>query len=691
MNNKIIDVDILEESKQCFLDYAKEVLEDRAIPSAQDGLLRVHREILWTMNQILKMDNSSNYKKSASIVGSTLASSYFHGDASCYSAMCKLSLPFLMRYPLVDGKGSLGTQESNDMQAASRYTNARPSKIADLMFLDYQKNIVDVKPTYNNEYYEPIVLPSLFPNAICNGRQAIGVSMAHNSLPNNLTEVCNGIIAYIKNNNNISIDELMKYIPGPDFPLGGVVINEKDIKTAFESGKSSVSLKIRGDYFIEDNKIIFTSIPYRTVRSHIREQINKNVEEIGKYFSDFNDESSVGENRLVFTLIDKNLQEEALACLFKNTDLQTSCSYNMNFIVNGSPKLCSMIDLIQEYVNHQNSVLIRAAEFDKEKAEKRVHILEGLLIALKDIDKVIELIRASKDKKEARSVLMQYLNIDEIQANSILDMKLSRLTKLDEEDLKKELEEKMLIIEECKKTIEDSDYRNKKLISKIEKMRDKYGDARRTRLENITIVKEKKAKKEIPSTPVKISYNNGSLKIVKRANKNDIIIESSLDSNLAIFTNKGMCYKLPVIKINSSMQSIKSLIKMEPKEEVLFVIDFKTKGTLLFVTKQGMVKKTNIKEYNTTRSGKSIKLKDKDLVATISLLDNNNNKQYLQLETKEYLLTFSISDISPTGKIGLGVKGIKLHENDEVISSELIVKVDSKILGKRNQVGRKKK
>lgn len=689
MNNKIIDVDILEESKQCFLDYAKEVLEDRAIPSAQDGLLRVHREILWTMNQILKMDNSSNYKKSASIVGSTLASSYFHGDASCYSAMCKLSLPFLMRYPLIDGKGSLGTQESNDMQAASRYTNARPSKIADLMFLDYQKNIVDVKPTYNNEYYEPIVLPSLFPNAICNGRQAIGVSMAHNSMPHNLIEVCNAIIAYIKNN-KITIEELMTYIKGPDFPLGGTIINEKDIKEAFESGKSSTSLKIRGDYFIEDNKIIFTSIPYRTVRSHIREQINKNVEEIGKYISDFNDESSVGENRLVFTMIDKNLQEEALACLFKNTDLQTSCSYNMNFIVNGSPKLCSMIDLIQEYVSHQNSVLIRAAEFDREKAEKRVHILEGLLIALKDIDKVIELIRASKDKKEARLVLMQYLNIDEVQANSILDMKLSRLTKLDEEDLEKELKEKLAIIEECRKTIENNDYRNKKLISKIEKMRDKYGDARRTKLENVTIIKEKKTKKEIPSTPVKIAYSNGSVKIVKRANKNDVIIESSLNSNLAIFTNKGMCYKLPVIKINSSMQSIKSLIKMEEKEEILFVIDFEAKGVLLFVTKQGMVKKTNIEEYNTTRSGKSIKLKDNDLISTISLLDDNK-KQYLQLETKEFLLTFSISDISPTGKIGMGVKGIRLHENDEVISSELIVKIDSKNLGKRNQVGRKKK
>ena len=609
-------------------------------------------------------------------------------DTSVYDAACRLSLDYIMRYPIIDGQGSFGSTDG-DGAAAMRYTEMRPSKIMELITEDVKKNTVDMTPTFDEEDLEPKVLPGLFPNLLCNPINGIAVSESCNFVPNNLTEVCNGIIAYILNN-NISLEEIMQHIKGPDFPLGGTIINEKDIYDAYKNGKTSNTLRIRGDYIIEDKKIIFTSIPFGSNRSKIKEQINKSVNLLEGLVVDFNDESNRDGISIIFELESEEKAEDALKVIFKETDLEKTCPINNICLVNGVPKQLSLLQLIQEYVNHQNSVLIRAAEFDKEKAEKRVHILEGLLIALKDIDKVIELIRASKDKKEARSVLMQYLSIDEIQANSILDMKLSRLTKLDEEDLKKELEEKMLIIEECKKTIEDSDYRNKKLISKIEKMRDKYGDARRTKLENITIEKEKKAKKEIPSTPVKISYNNGSLKIVKRANKNDVIIESSLDSNLAVFTNKGMCYKLPVIKINSSMQSIKSLIKMEPKEEVLFIIDFKAKGTLLFVTKQGMIKKTNIGEYNTTRSGKSIKLKDNDLVATIFLLDDNK-KQYLQLETKEYLLTFSISDISPTGKIGLGVRGIKLHENDEVISSELIVNVDNKNLGKRNQVGKKKK
>lgn len=594
-----------------------------------------------------------------------------------------------MRYPLIDGKGSLGTQEANDMQAASRYTNARPSKIADLMFTDYQKKVVDLKPTYNNEYFEPIVLPSLFPNSLCNGRQAIGVSMAHNSMPHNLTEVCDGIIAYIKNN-NITLDEIMEYIKGPDFPLGGTVINKKDIKEAFKTGKSTVSLKIRGDYIIEGNKIIFTSIPYRTVRSHIREQINKNVEEIGNYISDFNDESSVGDNRLVFTLINKDLAEEALVCLFKNTDLQTTCSYNMNFIVNGSPKLCSLIDLIREYVKHQTDIIIKAAQFDKDKAEKRAHILEGLLIALKYIDKVIELIRNSKDKAEARAKLIDFLSIDEVQANAILDMKLSKLTKLDEDDLNKELEEKKKTIEFCNKLINDEAFRNEHLISKIESMKNKYGDARRTKLEDVIITKEKKIKKEVPATPVKISCSNNNIKIVKRANRTDTIIDTVLNSTLAIFTNKGMCYKLPVIKVTSSAQNLKTLLKMGADEEILLTLDYHTVGTLLFTTQQGMVKKTDMSDFDTTRSGKSIKLKDGDEVVNVFLLPANKEK-YLQLETNEYVLTFSISDFSPTGKLGLGVKGIKLHDGDKVIASKLIAPTDKTVLGKRNQVGRKKK
>ena len=688
MENRIIKQNIEEEFKNSFLSYAMSVITDRALPDVRDGLKPVHRRIIYDMTQLLKLKSDGKYVKSARIVGDVIGKLHPHGDTSVYDAACRLSLDYIMRYPIIDGQGSFGSTDG-DGAAAMRYTEMRPSKIMELITEDVKKNTVDMAPTFDEEDLEPKVLPGLFPNLLCNPTNGIAVSESCNFVPHNLTEICNGIIAYILNN-NISLEEIMQYIKGPDFPLGGTIINKKDIYEAYKNGKTSNTLRIRGDYIIEDKKIIFTSIPFGANRSKIKEQINKSVNLLEGLVIDFNDESNRDGISIIFELESEEKAEDALKVIFKETDLEKTCPINNICLVNGVPKQLSLLQLIQEYVNHQNSVLIRAAEFDKEKAEKRVHILEGLLIALKDIDKVIELIRASKDKREARSTLMQYLSIDEIQANSILDMKLSRLTKLDEEDLKKELEEKMLIIEECKKTIEDNDYRNKKLISKIEKMRDKYGDARRTKLENITVEKEKKAKKEIPSTPVKISYTNGNLKIVKRANKNDIIIESSLDSNLAVFTNKGMCYKLPVIKINSSMQSIKSLIKMEAKEEVLFIIDFKAKGTLLFVTKQGMVKKTNIEDYNTNRSGKSIKLKDNDLVATISLLDSNK-KQYLQLETKEYLLTFSISDISPTGKLGLGVRGIKLHENDEVISSKLIVNVDDKNLGKRNQVGKKKK
>ena len=236
MDNLITEIDICEESKECFLTYAEEVLTDRAIPSAEDGLLSVHRKILWTSEDLLKLDSKAKYKKSASIVGSTLASSYYHGDAACYGALCKMAQPYLMRYPLIDGEGNFGTQEGNGMEAASRYTNSRPSIYADLMFNNFKKNVVPVKETYNGEYYEPVVLPALFPNALVNGKESIGISMSHNSLPNNLTEVCDGIIAYIKNP-TISIEELMNYIKGPDFPLGNVVINSKDILNAYKTGR----------------------------------------------------------------------------------------------------------------------------------------------------------------------------------------------------------------------------------------------------------------------------------------------------------------------------------------------------------------------------------------------------------------------------------------------------------------------
>ena len=445
-DNYITEVDILDEAKDCFLTYASEVLTDRAIPAAEDGLLSSQRKILWTMEDVLKMNNNSKTKKCNALVGSTLSTAYFHGDASCYGVLCKMAQEYLMRYPLIHGQGSLGTQEDNSLVASSRYTEAKPSVFADLMMIDYKKHPVPTKETYNGEYQEPVVLPALFPNALCNGRQAIGISMAHSSVPHNLTEVIEGIIAYIQNP-DIDIKGLMEYIKGPDFPLGGEVINKKDIYQAFATGKSSVSLKVRGDYVIDGNTITFTTIPYRTYRNKIKEQLEKNVEIFEKALEDFSDKSNLGQNNLVFEA-KSGCVNTLLNLLFKYTDLQTTISYNMNFIVDGTPKLCSIKDLIVAYVAHQQRVMINVAQTDLNKAQCRKHIVEGLLIAINDIDTAIELIRSSIDRNEAKVKLMAHFGLSEEQANGILDMKLVKLTKLDKDDLLDELKKLVKAIED---------------------------------------------------------------------------------------------------------------------------------------------------------------------------------------------------------------------------------------------------
>lgn len=682
MSEKIINVDILDESHNCFLDYAKEVLEDRACPSAEDGLLRVHRELIWTMKEVLKMDKNSQYKKSASIVGTTLATSYFHGDSSCYGAMCKLSLPFLMRYPLIDGKGSLGTQESNDMQAASRYTNARPSIYSDLMMINYKKNAVEVKPTYNNEYMEPVVLPALFPNAICNGRQAIGVSMAHNSMPHNLTEVCNALISYIDNNGKMTVEEIMKYIKGPDFPLGGTIINAKDIKKAYKTGKSTTSLKIRADYKIKDRNIIFTSIPYRTVRSSIREQINKNIDEISEYIEDFNDESNTGNNRLVFTVLKNVNIEDAVEILFKNTDLQTTCSFNMNYIINGSPKLCSMLDLLKAYIEHQNDVLIRTNSFDKEKNEKRLHILNGLLIALSSIDAVIEIIKKSLDKKDARSKLINKFSIDEIQANAILDMKLSRLTKLDEMDLKKEIDEKIKSIEEETRIIEEEAYRNSVLKNMIIDMRDKYGDERRTKIADIE-VKKVVTKKE--NKDIIIAIDGINIKTVKTVNAKGRIYKTKSNSKIIAFCDDGMAYRCSAEEIKSTNTNIKNITKAKGNILAISVAD--SDDLVYHTTKNGMIKISKVSDFNSTRNGSvsAIKLSDDDKIVAIDVGNFISCYQEINNDIKGIL---DITDLKAQGRATKGVKGLKLKDNESIIKAYFS---NEEANCKRNSRGHKEK
>ena len=691
--NFITEIDILEESKDCFLTYAEEVLTDRAIPAVEDGLLSAQRKILWTMEDYLKMDSKSKTKKCNAIVGSTLATSYFHGDASCYGVLCKMSQEFLMRYPLVSGQGSLGTQESNDMVASSRYTEAKPSKYTDLMMTDYKKKVIPEKETYNGEFMEPVVLPGLFPNALCNGRQAIGISMAHNSLPNNLTEVCNAAIHFIEKQGEITLEELMKDIPGPDFPLGGQVINIKDVKTAYATGKSNISLKVRGDYEIDGKKIIFTSIPYRTYRNKIKEQINNNIEELEKSIVDFDDESGVGQNRLVFTVKDEGCIQTALTKLFALTDLQTSLSYNMNFIVNGTPKLCSLYDLIKYYIQHQENVLLNATRFDKDKAEKRLHILKGLIIAIDKIDEAINLIKTSENKNAARIGLMSLLNVDEIQADAILDMKLAKLTRIDKNELIQEKEEKEIFINECNRIINEKDYRDTIMIKNIASLRDTYGDPRRTKLDNISIEKEEKEiefiepekcvvvltesglVKRIPATSFKTQRRNG--KGVKTQDDiTSMVIRTNTIDSLMIFTNKGKMYRLLVNDIPegtnvSKGQSIKSLITMDINEQptVIYSIYRDTDAKfVLFTTKNGIVKKTPLDEYIKTQKKTgiaAINIREDDELVSVNLIKDEN---ILFVTSDGYSMRIKAEDISISSRIAIGYKGITLHSDDSVVA-----------------------
>ncbi len=687
----ITEVDILNEAKDCFLVYSEEVLTDRAIPAAEDGLLSAQRKILWTMEYHLKMDNKSKTKKCNAIIGSTLATSYFHGDVACYGVLRKMAQEFLMRYPLVTGQGQLGTQENNDMFSSSRYTEAKPSRFADLMMNDFGKNVVPTKETYNGEFQEPIILPSLFPNAICNGRQAIGISMAHNSAPHNLTEVCNAAIALIEKG-ELTIEEVLSYIPGPDFPLGGTVLNIKDVRSAFESGKSNVSLKIQGDYEIDGQDITFTSIPYRTYRNKIKEQIEKNIDVLSELIEDFDDESNIGQNKLVFHVKDGVSVSKALNKLFLLTDLQSTLSYNMNYIVNGTPKLCSMVDLLHAYVNHQEEVLVNATTFDKEKAEARAHILEGLIAAVDKIDEVIALIKQSAGRADARIKLMDFLSVDEVQANAILDMKLGKLTRIDKEELVNELKEKKEFIAKCIEILTNKEVRNKVLTSKITQLRDTYGDARRTKLLNTDIPKQEKEVVVVePKDCVVVVTKKNTIKRIDAKNfkaqkrnttgikTGDTILfsqKTNTQDTLMVFSSKGKMYRVLVDNIPEGTNAsngtpISTLIEFENGEKPMAFTTI-TRDTdkkfIFFATKNGTIKKVPLDEYDKMkRTGIiAISFKDGDELADVTFI---NQEQMILVTKNGMTIRFGTAEMPISSRTAQGVKGMKLNDGDSVIAA----------------------
>ena len=617
-----------------------------------------------------------------------------------------------MRYPLVTGQGQLGTQENNDMFSSSRYTEAKPSKFTDLMMNDFNKNVVPTKETYNGEFQEPIILPSLFPNAICNGRQAIGISMAHNSAPHNLTEVCNAAIALIEKG-ELTIDEVLSYIPGPDFPLGGTVLNIKDVRTAFASGKSNISLKIQGDYEIDGQDIVFTSIPYRTYRNKIKEQIEKNIDVLSKLIDDFDDESNIGQNKLVFHVKDGVSVSKALNKLFLLTDLQSTLSYNMNYIVNGTPKLCSMVDLLHAYVDHQEEVLVNATTFDKEKAEARAHILEGLIAAVDKIDEVIALIKQSAGRADARIKLMDFLSVDEVQANAILDMKLGKLTRIDKEELVNELKEKKEFIAKCIEILTDKEVRNKVLISKITQLRDTYGDARRTKLLNTDIPKQEKEVVVVePKDCVVVVTKKNTIKRIDAKNfkaqkrnttgvkTGDIVLfsqKTNTQDTLMVFSSKGKMYRVLVDNIPEGTNAsngtpISTLIEFENGEKPMAFTTM-TRDTdkkfIFFATKNGTIKKVPLDEYDKMkRTGIiAISFKDGDELADVTFI---NQEQMLLVTKNGMAIRFGTAEMPISSRTAQGVKGMKLNDGDSVIAALPIVDpTDYLAIVSKNGLGKK--
>ena len=537
------------------------------------------------------------------------------------------------------------------------------------------------------------------------------VSMAHNTAPHNLTEVCNTAIAYIEGKIN-NVDDLLQYMPGPDFPLGGTVLNIKDVRKAFDTGKSTVSLKIQGDYEIDGQTITFTSIPYRTYRNKIKEQIEKNIDTFDELLSDFDDESSIGSNKLVFHVKSGISPAKALNKLFLLTDLQTTLSYNMNFIVNGTPKLCSMIELINCYVKHQESILIKATEYDKDKAEARAHILEGLIAAVDKIDEVIELIKKSANRQEAKDKLIDFLAIDETQAVAILDMKIGRLTRIDKEELINELKEKQEIIAKCIDILTHQETRNTHLIKKIAELRDKYGDARRTKLTNSEIPKNEKEPTpvEIKDCMVIITNQNKvkrvDIKNFKPQRRNSVGVKTSdivlfsqktnTQDYLLVFTTRGKMYRVLVDNIpegtnTSSGALLSTLIEMEDNESPVAYTTL-TRDTdkkfIVFATKNGIVKKVPLEEYDKMkRNGVlAISLKEGDEVRNVIF----TNQEEIVIATKGgHLIRFETAEMPISSRTAQGVKGINLNDGDEVVSISAITDEQFCVMVCKNALGKK--
>ena len=713
-SDRIIPINIEEEMKAAYIDYSMSVIVSRALPDVRDGLKPVHRRVLFGMLD-LGVTSNKPYKKSARIVGDVLGKYHPHGDSSVYDTMVRMAQPWSLRYPMVDGQGNFGSMDG-DNPAAMRYTEARLQKIAEEMLADINKDTVDFKLNFDDSLQEPTVLPSRIPNLLVNGSSGIAVGMATNMPPHNLREVTAAIVAYI-NNRDITTAELMQHVKAPDFPTGGIIYGYAGVQEAFETGRGRIVMRAKAEiesYKNDRERIIVTEIPYQVNKANMIERTAELVNEKKiEGISEIRDESDREGMRIVYEIKRDANASIVLNNLFKYTALQTSFSVNNIALVNGRPMLLKLKDMIRHFVDHRHEVVVRRVRFDLNEAEKRAHILEGLLVALDHLDEIIKLIRGSNTPEDARLGLIQNFGLTDIQARAILDMTLRRLTGLERDKIKEEYAELMKTIESLKAILSDESLRMNIIKEETIEIRDKYGDERRTsiihsaedmRMEDFVVDEEVVITishegyiKRTPLSEYRRQSRGGKGAMGSQSRDQDFIEHILIASNhnyMLFFTEAGRCFWLRVFEIpegsrTSKGRAIQNVINIPKDESIkayIKVVNLKDQTYLennfiIMCTQKGTIKKTSLEAYSRPRANgiNAININEGDQLLEACMTDGQS--EIVMALRSGKAIRFNESTVRPMGRTATGVRGIKLaHEQDEVIGMIAINNTETTVL-----------
>jgi len=706
---KLIPINIEEEMKSAYIDYSMSVIVSRALPDVRDGLKPVHRRVLYGMYELGVLSNRA-HKKSARIVGEVLGKYHPHGDTSVYDAMVRMAQEWSLRYLMVDGQGNFGSVDG-DSPAAMRYTEARMKKISEEMLADIDKETVDFQLNFDDTLQEPTVMPTKIPTLLINGASGIAVGMATNMAPHNLSEVIDGTLAYI-NNNDIEIDELISHIKAPDFPTGGIIYGYEGVREAFKTGRGRIVIRAKVGFEEVNGReaIIVTEIPYQVNKA---EMIKKTADLVNdkkiEGISNIRDESDRNGMRIVYELKRDAVPNVVLNTLYKYTQLQSSFSVNNIALVKGRPQMLNLKDLIHYFVEHRHDVVVRRAQYDLRKAEERAHILEGLIIASDNIDEVIKIIRASKDGDEARANLIERFKLSELQARAIVEMRLRQLTGLEQDKLRAEYDEIMKLITHLKELLASKELRMQVIKDELAEVKEKYGDERRSQIEysgGDVSIEDLIADESVVITISHAGYiKRTSLSEYKTQNRGGVgqksagtrdqdflehLFVATNHQYLMYFTQKGKCYWMRVYEIPegtkaSKGRAIQNLINIESDDKVKAFIctqdlkdeEYTNSHFVIMATKQGQVKKTSLEQYSRPRQNgiNAITIKEDDELLEAKL--TTGNSQVLLAVKSGKLVRFEEEKTRPMGRTASGVRGITLADDkDEVIGMVSIDKND---------------